>query len=190
MIEEKTDRRVARTRVALNEALVALMCEKNFDAITVADILARANVGRSTFYAHYTDKHDILRSSIGNLRHALDAMRGKKAPGAPLFGYSLWFFAHCHSMRALYVKQANCIVMQWFKDVLAEVVREELRAQPAPRKREVALEAVVQFVVGAFMAVLTWAFNEPHSCPPQAMDATFRALVTPGIDAAFGKARH
>ncbi|MER9613505.1 TetR/AcrR family transcriptional regulator, partial [Mesorhizobium sp. M0312] len=56
------DRRVARTRGLLQDALIALIPERGYAAITVDDICQRANVGRSTFYTHYADK-DALRSA-------------------------------------------------------------------------------------------------------------------------------
>ena len=59
---KRMDARVRRTRDALGDALVALMQEKPFDTITVQDVLDRAKVGRSTFYAHYSDKDDLLMS--------------------------------------------------------------------------------------------------------------------------------
>src|SRR5262245_37014945 len=59
---KKEDARVRRTRDALGDALVALMQEKPFDSITVQDVLDRANVGRSTFYSHFSDKDDLLMS--------------------------------------------------------------------------------------------------------------------------------
>src|SRR5215211_53883 len=74
---EKEDRRSKRTRQLVSSALVDLMLEKQFDAITVQDILDRANVGRSTFYAHYTDKEDLLISEIARVIHQLEAY----APG-------------------------------------------------------------------------------------------------------------
>src|SRR5688572_18749761 len=60
--KKKEDARVRRTRDALGDALVALMQEKPFESITVQDVLDRAHVGRSTFYAHYSDKDDLLMS--------------------------------------------------------------------------------------------------------------------------------
>src|SRR5260370_16508644 len=56
----KEDRRIRRTRDALGDALVALLQETPFESITVQDVLDRAGVGRSTFYAHYRDKDDLL----------------------------------------------------------------------------------------------------------------------------------
>lgn len=58
------DPRPARTTAALGRALVELTKEQPFDSITVQDILDRAGVSRSTFYAHYRNKVDALHSSF------------------------------------------------------------------------------------------------------------------------------
>src|SRR3954452_8603828 len=60
MAEKKEDRRIQRTRQLLLQALFSLIQEKGFDAVTVQDIIDRANVGRSTFYVHFVDKEDLL----------------------------------------------------------------------------------------------------------------------------------
>jgi AcrR family transcriptional regulator len=65
-IEErpKVDPRITRTRKLLREALGSLLAEKNFEAISVQDIAAASTVNRATFYAHFTDKFDLLDSMI------------------------------------------------------------------------------------------------------------------------------
>ena len=55
-----TDRRVQKTQDLLHGALASLIHEKSYDAIVVKEILARANVGRSTFYTHFRDKDELL----------------------------------------------------------------------------------------------------------------------------------
>jgi len=62
LVKKKVDARVRKTRDALGDALVELMQEKPFDSITVQDVLDRANVGRSTFYSHFSDKEDLQLS--------------------------------------------------------------------------------------------------------------------------------
>jgi len=69
----ETDRRVRRTRRILGEALVELVLEKGYDSITVQDILDRADVGRSTFYAHYKNKQGLLEESLQHPSTALAA---------------------------------------------------------------------------------------------------------------------
>lgn len=73
---EVEDRRVRRTRQALNEALIELVLEGPYDDIQVADIIARAEVGRSTFYQHYSNKDDLLRQSLAGAFEALAEIVG------------------------------------------------------------------------------------------------------------------
>ena len=56
----KNDPRIERTQEALRGALMALIEEKGFDAISVRDITERARLNRATFYLHYRDKQDLL----------------------------------------------------------------------------------------------------------------------------------
>lgn len=60
MRENHTDLRIIRTKEAIREALVALIEEKGFEAITVKDLTTRAKINRGTFYAHYQDKYDLM----------------------------------------------------------------------------------------------------------------------------------
>ena len=64
MTDQKMDRRVQRTRQLLDDALIAQILEKGYDKITVQNIVDQANVGRSTFYAHYLDKDALMESSV------------------------------------------------------------------------------------------------------------------------------
>ncbi|TVX99908.1 TetR/AcrR family transcriptional regulator [Cohnella terricola] len=57
---EKMDRRQARTKHLLHQALMELIEEKGIERITVTDIANRADVNRGTFYLHYRDVPDML----------------------------------------------------------------------------------------------------------------------------------
>jgi AcrR family transcriptional regulator len=58
------DKRSERTRQALASALIQLMLEEGYEAVTVHRVVARAGVGRSTFYLHFADKRELLRRSL------------------------------------------------------------------------------------------------------------------------------
>lgn len=58
--EEQADLRIRRTHHFLQEAMIELITEKGFDAITVGDIAERAMINRATFYRHYEDKYDLV----------------------------------------------------------------------------------------------------------------------------------
>ena len=63
----RPDRRVGKTRKALKEALTDLILEKGYESVTVQDVIDRADVGRSTFYAHFVDKDDLLMAILADL---------------------------------------------------------------------------------------------------------------------------
>jgi AcrR family transcriptional regulator len=63
----KPDRRTLKTRAALLSAFRDLVLSQGYAAVTVGDIIRHANIGRSTFYLHFTSKQDLLRHSLDTL---------------------------------------------------------------------------------------------------------------------------
>lgn len=61
---DKQDRRVRKTREAIKEAFLDLIAARGFDALTVQDVSDAADINRSTFYAHFQDKFDLLDRTI------------------------------------------------------------------------------------------------------------------------------
>jgi len=70
---DKNDRRVERSRTALTRAFVSLLFERGYGKVTVKDIIARADVGRSTFYDHFNNKNEVLRASLSDMLWSLPA---------------------------------------------------------------------------------------------------------------------
>src|SRR5699024_6188766 len=61
---EKQDLRIRRTRRSLNQALLTLMEQKKFPAITIQELADEAMINRATFYLHYYDKYELLEQCI------------------------------------------------------------------------------------------------------------------------------
>lgn len=185
------DRRIQRTRDVLHHALISLIIEKGYEAITVQDIIDRANVGRSTFYAHYVGKQDLLISGLKNFsKQLLVHQRASQASKGGFrergFGFSLAFFEHVHSHRNVYHaivgRQSGTVVMSELRSLLAELVRNDLKILgTGQRPEELPPNAVVHFVVGAFISVVTWWLDERSKLSPAEANAVFRRLTLPAI---------
>src|SRR5688500_12501833 len=103
MKSEKRDRRSRRTQAMIIAALIALMAEKRYDAITAQDILERSNVARSTLYSQFYDKEDVLVSSVSRMLEALrQQVEGAPGGAAPILA-SLALFRHGQEHRYLCV---------------------------------------------------------------------------------------
>lgn len=181
-----TDRRAARTQKALHGALMSLIVRKGYEAITVQDIIDEADVGRSTFYSHYTGKEDLLRSGFQTLRAELaQAGAVAKTRGAqdePL-GFSLAMFEHAceyrHIYKALLGGRGSVIAVNEIRRVLSEIVKKELSG--VHENDTVPQDLRIQFVVAAFHAVLTWLLERKPRLTPSQVDVMFRRLVLNGI---------
>ena len=71
-MNNKIDLRIIKTKKILFEALVTLMEQKDFEKIKISDICDQALINRSTFYAHYEDKYDLLLAMINDLKNNLE----------------------------------------------------------------------------------------------------------------------
>lgn len=70
-MQEKTDLRVIKTKKILFDSLLKLMKNKNFEKIKISDICEEALINRSTFYAHYEDKYELLMDLFEEQKIAL-----------------------------------------------------------------------------------------------------------------------
>lgn len=183
------DRRVERTRNALYDALVGLIRDRGYSAIGVAEIVEAANVGRSTFYAHFHSKDELLVRSLERLRPVLQAGRERQLR-EPLTG-------SCHGTLALFHHVAE------YGDVLAalegtpakaavlEAIGAELTrflgAHAAARREPFgpSRDLVLRYIVGAFTSVLSWWLAQHPRPPAEQADRLFHELVGNGIPPEF-----
>jgi AcrR family transcriptional regulator len=181
------DRRVARTRTALYDGLVALIRRKDYAAITVEDILAEANVGRSTFYAHFTSKDDLLQRSLDRLRDLLVEVQQASEHGADAAGWdpARALFEHVGEyadvQAALAGGHGGAVLREAVDKVLADVLRQAMGAGPVgglPR------ELAIQHVVATFNTTLRWWFEHRPEMAPAEVDTLFRQLLLGGLPAA------
>jgi len=182
----RSDRRVNKTRRALKEALTDLILEQGYDRVTVGDILARADVGRSTFYAHFLDKDDLLMAILADLDvPAPDASDWQQDD--PAFGWTLELFRHFGSGKRLFKAvaggQTGALARRDVVRRLEVLAEAELSRLKAARKLDAfRVQTVVRFLVGTFIGFMDWWMREENDhLPPEAVDHAFRSLVLPGV---------
>lgn len=185
--KKKTDARVRRTRDALGDALVTLMQEKPFDTITVQDVLDRAKVGRSTFYAHYSDKDDLLMSDAEEFFESLSmalSVRGDKSDRVfPVRE----FFSHITEAKqfvdALMASGKFHDNMELAHGLFARGIERRLSELPRGQRISAAERPAIAFAhAGALLSLLTWWVDRGMRQPPEEMDQLFHKMVWRGVE--------
>lgn len=185
MKTQKLDRRSQRTQRMLAEALIALLQERRYADITVQDLLDRADVGRSTFYAHYWDKDDLLASEVERMLGALDRQMVASAHGETDLLPVRGLFQHVGEFYALYLAlgrgQELGIVLGAMRKRLCEVVEQRLSAMAPEDMTAMTRTIIAQTIVGAVLSLLQWWVEAEIPVSARQMEAYYRQLVLPGV---------
>lgn len=184
--KKKTDARVRRTRDALGDALVALMQEKPFETITVQDVLDRAQISRSTFYSHYSDKDDLLMSDAEEFFEAISTALSAHGDKSERVFPVTEFFTHLSDVQPFFkalVKsgkfQEN---MELARGHFARGI--ERRLSELPRGKSIPphqLPAIAFTHAGALLSLLTWWLDRGMRESPAEMDELFHRMVWTGV---------
>lgn len=180
---EPADRRVRRTRRALHQALIGLMLERGYARITVQDILDRADVGRSTFYAHFRNKDDLLvGSSTDYLRQAVAQTVPRTAPPlAPARTLLRLAAEHPDLYRALIGPKSGAVPLRATQRMIAGMLADHFRERLDLPDEEFA--DTVAFVSWGLLGLIGAVIDPRRPTPPDAAFRRLEALVGPGISA-------
>ena len=175
MTRPASNLRVRRTQKLLREALIELIEERGFDALTVGELTARAMVSRAAFYRHYQDKYDLVEQIFDEAMGALlDAVGdlGREHPA------EIWvtFFEHIAQYDRLYRALLGSRGSPWFvrkmRADLAGLVEERghLPHGPAVGARAVhaSADALVPDLVSVmFVEAITWWLEQGRPYTPR-----------------------
>jgi AcrR family transcriptional regulator len=189
-IGKTTDRRIARTKRALLDALHSLIGEKDYDSIVVKEILDRADVGRSAFYTHFIDKDDLLAHGIYEIVGGLQVRHsetGESRNDGPLW-FSQTIFEHVDRQRRTTIhklgRRGAAILHQRLNQVLVKLIAEQLRTEPRKqhkRSDRIPSDLLAQYLAGTFVLVLNWWIESKNQISPSAVNDLFRSLVMPTL---------
>ena len=189
------DARVRRTQRRLREAIVSLIHEKSYPAIVVNEILERADVGRSAFYAHFPNKDALLASGIEQMLHATAPRT--LPPSVGCFGNALRFsfpvfeyIGQCrHAGEPKMDRRGRHIVHQHLRRVLAEHIRDEVgqALQRADERGAIPSDLATEYVVTTFILVLNWWVESGSRLSAREVDDVFLALVVPALTSGGGR---
>ncbi len=193
----KTDRRVQRTRELLQKALIELIGERGYDAITIQDIVDRANLGRTTFYLHYSSKDDLFMSCheaivsefhFGPLYpHPLsrEELLSPEAPEGMTRAYRHLKDAWVR-LYPIFQGKDGPLILRRIRDWSAQEIEANLRAAFAEADSTIPLDVLANYLAGAQIALVHWWLEKRQPHTPEKLAQTFQRLQRAAIRDAFG----
>jgi AcrR family transcriptional regulator len=167
------DARALATRQRLDQGFVELLMRRAYDDLRVAEIAKKAGVGRSTFYAHYKSKDELLRSQFRRIVTPMMLATGD--PARPLDCTRL--FAHILVAQALFHSlMRGADGSKVIRECCAEHLR-RLMKRGMKVRADVPKTMMVGFVVHGLMAVLEFATMREGTAKPEELQEMFQRLV-------------
>ncbi len=174
MTQPANNLRVRRTQKLLREALIELIEERGFEALTIGELTERAMVSRAAFYRNYADKYDLVEQIFGEAMGALLNAVGELGPEHPPESW-VKFFEHIAEYerlyRALLGRQGSSWFVQKMRAALAGLVTERgyMPHGPATTERPLhtfADEFVPNLVSTMFVEAITWWLEQGRPYTP------------------------
>lgn len=184
------DRRQQKTRKAIFSAFTALLNRRNYNAVTVQDIIDEANIGRSTFYAHFDTKEELLKQLCIEL---FDHIIGTAMDQQDTHGlYTCTNAPHsviCHILQHLQENDNNIltllscesspIFLNYFKSGMEDLVRTQMLKDPEHRRSDIPQDFLINHIAGSFVEMVQWWLEGGCAQTPQQLDDYFRAVTEP-----------
>jgi AcrR family transcriptional regulator len=181
------DARSRKSRDALGDALVALMQEKQFEDITVQNVLDRAGVSRSTFYHHFKDKDDLFDSDAGEFFEQVgNRLTLQGDPTDRVFPIRE-FFQHVSAMKTFIANLAASGKlhenMAQGRIHFARGIERRLSGLGRARGLDPATRPVIAMAyAGVVVSLLLWWLDQGMVQDPAELDELFHRLVWTGLE--------
>ena len=175
------DARVRKTRNKIDEAFVKLLFHRSYRDLRVSDVTRKAAIGRSTFYAHFRSKDDLLKAQI--CRVVLPMLKAN--PNSPFLIDCRALFAHVRAAPQLFraiMSEGEGSGLHVVRDAM-EVWLDELLPTQKPIVGRLPALLVKRFVVSTLLTIIAHGLLPGAIDSAEAMQNQFEKLVGSGLSA-------
>ena len=178
-MQQQEDKRIRRTKKLLRQALTRLMQQKDFQSITVTDVVREADINRGTFYAHYRDVYDLRErieaEMIADFRGMIASLRPSEiATLQPVLSRAVDYLEENREIVTALIKGSG---VEGFGKKLIGVL-EECRLEGMPY-RSVEDVYIARFVARGVVGMLEKWINEAQPIPKHEMIALMAKILSP-----------
>lgn len=184
------DRRQQKTREAIFQAFTSLLAEKNYNKISVQEIIDTANIGRTTFYAHFETKDYLLKDLCEELfGHIINTALGLKheqshySCGSASDSVFLHLLRHLQendrNILELLSSQNNDLFLRYFKDNLKQLIIIQYAQKGLLKNSNLPEDYLVHHITSSFVDTVSWWLSHQQQESPEQITEYFLAVMKP-----------
>lgn len=184
------DRRQQKSRQAIYDAFTSLLAKKKYNNITVQNIIDEANVGRTTFYAHFETKDDLLKSVCEELfnhiivtamdsTHSYGLYSNQDAPHSVFCHLLQHLQKNDNNILGLLSCESSDLFMQYFKNSMNELIRKQFVLKTSNTNIEIPQNFLLNHITGSFVDMVNWWIKGNMKLTPEELDKYFLAVIEP-----------
>ncbi|MDO4541205.1 MAG: TetR/AcrR family transcriptional regulator [Bacillota bacterium] len=186
------DRRQQKTRDAIFSAFTGLLAQKNYSKITVQEIIDRANVGRTTFYAHFPTKDHLLREMCADLfDHIFSDSPGIESthdfsltaatPDIVITHILYHLRDSKKNIVGLLTGESSELFLGFFRDYLNQLLAGHMLVAVDEDNSLLPYDFLVSHVSGAFVNLVQWWLARGLQEAPEELASYFSMVIEPVI---------
>ena len=184
------DRRQKKTREAIFTAFTALLAEQHYNQISVQEIIDKADIGRTTFYAHFETKEYLLKDLCEELfGHIIDTAMGiphshyHYSCGNSQDSVFLHLLRHLQendrNILELLSSQNNDLFLRYFKDNLKKLIISQYKEKGLLKNKELPEDYLVNHISSSFVETVSWWLSQDRKESPENITQYFLAVIEP-----------
>ncbi len=184
------DRRQKKSREAIFKAFSNLLSKKNYNRITVGDIIEQADIGRATFYAHFETKEYLLKALCEELfGHIINTAMGLPdgyfhcSRANPTDSVFLHLLKHLQendmNILGLLSSENNDIFLKHFKNNLKALIITQYADKGKFKNSKLPEEYLVNHIASTFVETVDWWISTNRKESPEKINEYFLGAVEP-----------
>ena len=184
------DRRQKKSREAIFNAFTSLLSEKNYNQISVQEIIDAADVGRTTFYAHFETKDYLLKDLCEELfGHIIDTAMGLPhghyhySCGSSTDSVFLHLLRHLQEndrhILELLSSQNNDLFLRYFKSNLKKLIVSQYSKKGQFQNSKLPEDYLVNHITSSFVETVSWWLSHNMEESPEQIIEYFIATIEP-----------
>lgn len=184
------DRRQRKTHEAIFKSFNELLTKKNYNSITVQEIIDKADIGRTTFYSHFDTKEDLLKEMATNLfEHVFSGIPSSiiecdhdfssTTNSTTIITHLLYHLRdNQKNILGILTSDNGQMFLQFFKHYLNDLLPKHMRIKT---QKDIPNDFIINHISGSFINMVEWWFKNKLQQTPEELTKYFEAVIYPVV---------